>query len=225
MFIYGIKAVVFDFDGTLAKLNIDFSLMREAVLELTAGYNVSIEGLNKLFVLEMIEAGSELISINNPGNEADYTQRANRLISTIEIEAAKRGELVEGVRQMLADLNVRNIKVGVVTRNCQEAVREIFPDIESFCKAVITREFASNVKPHPEHLIIALQKLDSAPEHSVMVGDHPMDIIVGKKIGVYTVGVLTGYSGADVLREAGADLIIDSAAEIMDHFKKNLGTG
>jgi phosphoglycolate phosphatase len=218
MLIDGIKAVVFDFDGTLAKLNIDFSLMREAVLELTAGYNVPIEGLNKLFVLEMIDAGSELISINNPGNEADYAQRANRLISTIEIEAAKKGELVEGVRQMLADLNVRNIKVGVVTRNCQEAVREIFPDIESFCKAVITREFANNVKPHPEHLIIALQKLDSAPENSVMVGDHPMDIIVGKKIGVYTVGVLTGYSGADVLREAGADLIIDSAAEIIDHF-------
>lgn len=218
MLIDGIKAVVFDFDGTLAKLNIDFSLMREAVLELTAGYNVPIEDLNKLFVLEMIEAGRELISIHNSGKEADYAQRANRLISTIEIEAAKRGELVDGVRQMLADLNVRNIKVGVVTRNCQEAVREIFPDIESFCKAVITREFANNVKPHPEHLIIALQKLGSAPEHSVMVGDHPMDIIVGKKIGAYTVGVLTGYSGADVLREAGADLIIDSAAEITDHF-------
>ncbi len=218
MLIDGIKAVVFDFDGTLAKLNIDFSLMREAVLELTTGYNVPIEGLNKLFVLEMIEAGRELISIRNPGNETGYAQRANRLISAIEIEAAKRGELVNGVRQMLADLNVRNIKAGVVTRNCQEAVREIFPDIESFCQTVITREFTSNVKPHPEHLIMALQKLSSASEHSVMVGDHPMDIIVGKKIGAYTVGVLTGYSGADVLREAGADLIIDSAAEITDHF-------
>ena len=212
-----IKAVVFDFDGTLAKLNIDFSFMRKAVLDLTADYNVPVDGLNKLFVLEMVEAGRKLISMDNPGNGADYAQKANKLISNIEIEAAKRGELVDGVRRMLGDLNARSIKTGVVTRNCQEAVREIFPDIDSFCKAVITREFVSNVKPHPEHLRVTLEKLGTTPEHSVMVGDHPMDIIVGKKTGVYTVGVLTGYSGADVLREAGADFIMESAAEITDY--------
>ena len=212
-----IKAVVFDFDGTLAKLNIDFSFMRKAVLDLTADYNVPVDGLNKLFVLEMVEAGRKLISMDNPGNGADYAQKANKLISNIEIEAAKRGELVDGVRRMLGDLNARSIKTGVVTRNCQEAVREIFPDIDSFCKAVITREFVSNVKPHPEHLRVTLEKLGTTPEHSVMVGDHPMDISVGKKMGTYTVGVLTGYSGADVLREAGADFIMESAAEITDY--------
>lgn len=214
MVIDGIKAVVFDFDGTLAKLNIDFSFMRKAVLDLTADYNVPVDGLNKLFVLEMVEAGRKLISTDNPGNEAAYVQKANKLISDIEIEAAKRGELVDGVRRMLGDLNVRNIKVGVVTRNCQEAVREIFPDIDSFCKAVITREFVSKVKPHSEHLRVTLEKLGTSPEHSVMVGDHPMDISIGKKMGTYTAGVLTGYSGADILREAGADFIMESAAEI-----------
>lgn len=212
-----IEAVVFDFDGTLAKLNIDFSFMRKTVLDLTAAYNVPMDGLSKLFVLEMIEAGGELISVHNPGSEGGYIKKANKLISNIEIEAAKKGELLDGIRRMLGDLETRNIKAGVVTRNCQEAVREIFPDIDSFCKMVITREFAGNVKPHPEHLRITLEKLGTAPEHSVMVGDHPMDINVGKKMGTYTVGVLTGYSGADALREAGADLIIESAAEIIDY--------
>ncbi|MEA1935449.1 MAG: HAD family hydrolase [Thermodesulfobacteriota bacterium] len=212
-----IEAVVFDFDGTLAKLNIDFSLMRKTVLDLTAAYNVPMDGLSKLFVLEMIEAGGELISIHNPGSEGGYIKTANKLISNIEIEAAKKGELLDGIKRMLGDLETRNIKAGVVTRNCQEAVREIFPDIDSFCKAVITREFAGNVKPHPEHLRITLEKLGTAPEHSVMVGDHPMDISIGKKMGTYTVGVLTGYSGTDALCEAGADLIIESAAEITDY--------
>ena len=86
-----IEAVVFDFDGTLAKLNIDFSFMRKTVLDLTAGYNVPMDGLGKLFVLEMIEAGGELISIHNPGSEVGYTEKANKLISNIEIEAAKKG--------------------------------------------------------------------------------------------------------------------------------------
>jgi phosphoglycolate phosphatase len=47
-----------------------------------------------------------------------------------------------------------------------------------------------------------------------MVGDHPMDISVGKEVGAFTIGVLTGYSSADDLRGAGADLIIESVSEI-----------
>jgi len=211
-----IEAVVFDFDGTLAKLNIDFPFMRRAVLDLTASYSVSLDGLSNLFVLEMIEAGRDLISGNSPGSEADYVEKANRLIKDIEIKAAKNGELVDGIRQMLDDLTARNIKAGVVTRNCREAVRKIFPDIDSFCGAVVTREFTGNVKPHPAHLRIALGTLGTAPEYSVMVGDHAMDISMGKKVGTHTIGVLTGYSEADVLREAGADFIIESASEIID---------
>ena len=217
MVVGSIKTFVFDFDGTLAKLNIDFSLMRSSVMDLISTYNVPLDGLKDLFILEMIEAGSDLISRHSPEKELDYIERANRLISDIEIEAAKEGKLIEGIRQMLNYLKARDIGTGVVTRNCQEAVREVFPDIDYFCRTVITRELTNNVKPHPEHLRIVLDALDTAPEHSAMVGDHPMDISIGKKVGAYTIGVLTGYAGADTLREAGADLIIKSAAEIVDY--------
>jgi histidinol phosphatase-like enzyme len=36
------------------------------------------------------------------------------------------------------------------------------------------------VKPHPEHLLTALKLLDVPPERAIMVGDHPMDITLGK---------------------------------------------
>ncbi|MBW2599663.1 MAG: HAD hydrolase-like protein [Deltaproteobacteria bacterium] len=41
-----------------------------------------------------------------------------------------------------------------------------------------------------------------------------MDIAAGKDVGVYTIGVLTGHSEAAALREVGADLIIEKAADI-----------
>lgn len=212
-----IKAVVFDFDGTLAKLNIDFPLMRKAVLDLISAYDVPLDGLNDLFTLEAIEAGRELVSRYGPEKAVEYIEKAKRLISDIEFEAAKKGELIDGIRQMLNDLKARDIKAGVVTRNCQAAVREVFPDIDSFFMVVITRELTGNVKPHPEHLRMVLEILDTTPEHSAMVGDHPMDINMGKEVGAHTIGVLTGHSEADILREAGADLIIKSAAEIVDY--------
>jgi phosphoglycolate phosphatase len=72
-----------------------------------------------------------------------------------------------------------------------------------------------NVKPHPEHLLVALQSLGVAPESSSVVGDHPMDIQIGKHAGTLTIGVLTGYSTSDELIEAGADIIIDKAPDII----------
>ncbi|HYA13312.1 MAG TPA: HAD family hydrolase [Syntrophales bacterium] len=209
-----IRAIIFDFDGTLAKLNINFTQMRNSVMNLIGSYRVPVNGLTSLFVLEMIDAAEALISHNCPGKEKKFIQQANELITNIEIESAKKGELIDGTRNMLIELKKRNIKVGVVTRNCELAVTHIFPDILKHCDTVITREMIPNVKPHPEHLIAALRLLGVAPEFSSMVGDHPMDIKIGKDVGTLTIGVLSGYSTANDLLEAGADIIINKAADI-----------
>ncbi len=209
-----LKAVLFDFDGTLARLNIDFIQMRRAVLDLMGDYYKPSDGMKDLYVLEMIEAGRNLISENNPGRENEFFNRAHRLISDIETEGSKEGTLFTGTEDMLRELRRRRIKIGIVTRNCMDAIRQIFPDIDSCCDVVITREFTTRVKPHPDHLLTALDALKTAARSAAMVGDHPMDITAGKDVGAYTIGVLTGYSGVVPLREAGADLIIERAADI-----------
>jgi phosphoglycolate phosphatase len=210
-----IRAVIFDFDGTLARLNINFPQMRKAVMDLIETYRVPLNGLSDLFVLEMINAGKALISHNCPGEEKKFVQQANDLITNIEIEAAMKGEVIDGTRDMLIELKKRNIKAGVVTRNCQLAVMLVFPDILKHCNAVITRELIRNVKPHPEHLMAVLKLLDVAPEFASMVGDHPMDIKIGKDVGTLTIGVLSGYSTSNDLLKAGADIVINKAADIL----------
>jgi phosphoglycolate phosphatase len=210
-----IHAVFFDFDGTLAKLNIDFPLMRQAVLNLVAAHGAPLDGMSDLYVLEMIKAAQELISEIHPRNKESFLEQAVALITKIEIEAAKKGALIDGTKDMLAELKRRNIKAGVVTRNCKAAVTTVFPDIFDYCDTVITREMTRNVKPHPEHLTVALRSLGAAPESSFMVGDHPMDIKIGKDAGILTIGVLTGYSTSDELLKAGADFIVSKAADII----------
>lgn len=211
-----LAAVVFDFDGTLAKLNIDFIQMRKAVIGLIDSFGVSTGSIRHLFVLEMIEAGRILISQNDPERESSYRRRANDLIEHIEIEAAKKGNLFDGTRDMLRELKSRKIKTGVVTRNCQSAVNHLFPDIFTYFDAVLTRDQAPLVKPHPEHLRLILKELQVAPESASMVGDHPMDIKIGRDVGVLTIGVLTGASGLDDLVQAKADLILGKASDLPD---------
>ncbi|HOO90429.1 MAG TPA: HAD family hydrolase [Syntrophales bacterium] len=209
------QAVLFDFDGTLAELNVDFIRMRTAVLDLMSRYCNPADGMKDLYVLEMIEAGKQLISENCPGAQDEFFLRAHELIRGIETAGAKGGTLFTGTEEMLSELRRRHIKIGIVSRNCIDAIRQIFPDIDSRCDTIITREYTARVKPHPDHLLTALENLGTDPEFATMVGDHPMDITVGRDIGAYTVGVLTGYSEAASLRQAGADLIIERAPDII----------
>jgi phosphoglycolate phosphatase len=213
----GITTVLFDFDGTLATLNIDFSLMRKNILDLIGGYNISTDGYKNLYVLEMIEAGREIISRSRIIDGNDFEKRALTLVRNMEIEAAKRGELIEGIEAMMKGLRESGIKTGIVTRNCLDAVQTIFPDVHDYCGAVITRGFTERVKPHPDHIRVALSALDALPGDSAMVGDHPMDMAVGREVGTFNVGVLTGYSEEAPLIEAGADIVIRSAAAILDY--------
>ena len=71
------------------------------------------------------------------------------------------------------------------------------------------------IKPHPEHLTTALSLLGASPADAAMVGDHPLDIQLGKETGTFTIGVLSGHSTREALSGAGADLILPDASHIL----------
>jgi phosphoglycolate phosphatase len=209
------KATVFDFDGTLAKLNIDFSGMRAGILDLIAHYRIPAEGITTLHILEMIEAARTHLALHLPDEAPVFFHAAHAWITRIEIEAASEGALFAGTKTLLAELGRRSIRIGVVTRNCRAAVIKTFPDIDRYCQAVLTRDDACRVKPHPDHLLTALSLLGTHPADAVMVGDHPLDIQLGRKTGAYTIGVLSGHATREALLGAGADMILTDASYIL----------
>lgn len=213
-----IKAIVFDFDGTLARLNINFPVMRSSILRLMADFQIpEAMGMN-LHVLEMIDAGESYLKAFQPAYAGVFRSRAHERVTGMEIQAAEQGALLDGTRTLLAWLAARSIPTAVVTRNCRVAVFQVFPDITLHCQALLTRNDTSRVKPHPDHLRSALSALGVAPAGAVMVGDHPLDILLGRETGTYTIGVLTGHAGLEDLRSAHADLIIDKAVDIINLF-------
>jgi phosphoglycolate phosphatase len=214
-----LHAVVFDFDGTLALLNIDFKKMRLDILDLAVSYRISIDGLEQLFVLETITEIRRRIGPDSSGRSISFARQAMGLVTDQELTGAANSLLFPGVREMFRELRGRGIKTGILTRNCLEAVTVIFPDIRDYIDAVVTRDDTPRVKPDPEHIRVILRRLNQDPSRSAMVGDHPMDISVGKEVGAFAIGVLTGYSSADDLKGAGADLILERAAEITSYLK------
>lgn len=209
-----VKAVILDFDGTLAVLNMDFSEMKEEILNLIEKDGVCREFLREQYVLEIVdEAYSILLERGRPLAE-QFREKAQKMLREKELEAASKSRLLPGVESMLRKLRMAEVKVGIITRNCDRAVRMIFPHIESLCDAFLPRDSVERVKPDPHHLATLLDILGVSPQHAIMVGDHPMDILAGKRVGMRTVGVLTGRTTGDELLEMGADHVLDSASQV-----------
>ena len=123
--------------------------------------------------------------------------------------------MIPGVERMLQNLRARGLKVGIVTRNCEEAVRRVFPAIRSHCDVFLSRNSIKNVKPHPDHLLSAMKTLRVSGDETVIVGDHTIDIRAGKAVGMKTIGVLTGRTKREEFEEAGADYVLDAAPDII----------
>ena len=210
-----VDTVVFDFDGTLAGLNIDFNHMRRVIAGLVSGYGVDHQNLHHKYVLEMIDEAAAILKNDSTRKSETFKEEACRIIENIEVEAAGRGELFKGTKKLLTALREHSIRAGIITRNCARAVHLIFPDISSYCTAVVCRDHVRHVKPHPEQLNLALSHLDASPGRSLMIGDHPLDIETGHNAGALSAGVLTGRFRKEDFLAAGADMVFQEATDII----------
>jgi HAD superfamily hydrolase (TIGR01509 family) len=82
-----------------------------------------------------------------------------------------------------------------------------------FC-CVATAHTMPHTKPYPDPVLWAARRMDVPPSECLMIGDTTVDIRAGKAAGAQTAGVLCGFGTEKELRNAGADLILPSPAEL-----------
>ncbi len=59
-----------------------------------------------------------------------------------------------------------------------------------------------------------INNYDANPTETIFVGDYWVDMESGRRVGLITVGVLTGYKEYDLLKSHGADYIIKDISEL-----------
>lgn len=209
------KAIIFDFDGTLAELRLDFPEMKRRLGVLAQEYFPERLEPPNVPALEWLEVLSTRLQQNDETAAQEFEARAHALIQAMEIEAAHGGSLFPFTRALLTGLRKEGIKVAIITRNCEEAVRMVFPDIDRYCAGFLARDHVHRVKPDPDHLLHALQQLAASPESALMVGDHPLDMQTGKSAGVLTAGVWSGNASAEDLARAGASITAGNCEELI----------
>jgi len=206
------EAVLFDFDGTLVHIAIDFQAMKNGALEVARRYGANPDP--NMFTLEMVELVRDALATRDPESAERFRREALAGIQQVEMRAVDKAEPLPGVPETLAWLRANGIGIGIVTRNCRAAVAAVIERYALPFDVLLTRDDVARVKPNPEHLLGALRFLEARPSHSIMVGDHPTDVEAGRAAGMVTAAVTTTRSAAQF--DGAPDFVLEQMTDLQD---------
>ena len=213
----GIRAVLFDMDGTLVETSIDFSLMKREMLRIAGEYGIPSHQLENLDIIGIIDAAyMELVSQSRLSDAETMHDEAYGILQEIELTACRNAVPIEGTFELLHAIRDAGMRICIVTRNSREAVGISIERTGVFYDILLTRDDVPDVKPHPDHLISALEPFGISPDEAVMVGDHWMDVVAGKAAGTRAVGFLRPDRDEDFFAPYCPDLVIHSLSELTD---------
>jgi HAD superfamily hydrolase (TIGR01509 family) len=207
-----LKAVVFDWDGTLLdSYHADSTAYQEMFKKL--GIEWGIAELEKHYSPNWHRVYRAAGIPRGRWAEADRLWRS--------AYAHLRPALMPGTRRVLRHL-ARHFVLGLVTSGNRARVRgqlRKFGFAQAF-RAAVFAEDARQKKPHPAALKLALARLRLRPTECAYVGDSPEDMEMARRAGVRAVAVLGPFPNHKRLRAAGADALLESLDELPRTLKK-----
>jgi phosphoglycolate phosphatase len=165
----GYEAVVYDLDGTLVHLAVDWAAVATDVIEIYDEAGIDAHG-------------ADLWDLLGRAESHDISEQVESTISRHEHTGAH-----ESRRLSLADeLLDHSVPVGVCSLNCERACRIALEthDLSAGVESVIGRDSVDTHKPDPEPLLATLSALGVDPSEAVFIGDSPRDGTTAERAGV-----------------------------------------
>ena len=216
-----IKAVIFDFDGTIA----------DTIDALKHGINLTMHALGypestNEDVLRNINNGArELIRRSLPQELQKDEEKVTEVLALyrqmydkvyMETKTA-----YEGIPELFTELHRRGYLLAILSNKPDAYMPPLAEALLPNGTYKIARGQRPGVaaKPDPACVFTLTDELGVSPCECALVGDSNVDMITAKNAGLMAVGVSWGYRSVEILKEAGADVIVHHPLDLLDLFE------
>jgi phosphoglycolate phosphatase len=160
-------AYVYDLDGTLVRLDVDWDEVARDVAAVLRARDVPVDDADLWTMLEL-------------SDETGYRRLVEETITDHEKEGARLSE-----RLPLADRLPHEIPVGVCSLNSEAACRIALETygLDSAVEIIVGRDSVATEKPDPEPLLRTVEGLGVTPERTLFVGDSERDEVTANRAG------------------------------------------
>jgi len=193
-------------DGALLRLDVDLEEVRLRLRELFAPY-----GVTQPFrpILRRIREAARA------AGDAELERAGREILSTWEVRAAASARAREGAAAVLAALDGRGDRLGLLTDAGRAAVPLALATtgLPPVFDAVVTRDDVAEPKPDAAGLRRAVELL--GPGEVWYIVDHPREAETGRQAGVRVAALGGGLAGDADLRRAGAERVLRSLDEVL----------
>ncbi|MEF8779874.1 MAG: HAD family hydrolase [Haloferacaceae archaeon] len=166
-------AVVYDLDGTLVDLEVDWD---QVAREVAAVYRSS----------DVDPPSGDLWALLEDADDYGLGDSVAGVVCEHEREGARRSVRLSLADELLARA-AAGVPLGVCSLNCEAAVRIALAehDLASTLESgpIVGRDTVATQKPDPEPLLAACRSLGVTPERTLFVGDSPRDERTAERAG------------------------------------------
>lgn len=205
-----IKALLFDFDGTLLDTNELIILTFMNILEEKFPGQYSSKDCLKFIGPSLKETFDEL----TPGETEVMVEKYLEWNAAHHDELIKEYDAVVSTLEQLKEMGIRLVIVSTKRRVGIEKGLQAMGAMHLF-EFYIGLDDVAFVKPHPEPVLLALEKLGLEKEDVIMIGDNSHDIEGGKNAGVRTAGVAWSLKGEAFLQQFKPDYMLQHMTDLL----------
>lgn len=207
-----VKAVVFDFDGTLCDTGVG--------VKKSAKYALDAFGIKA-------PEWEELDFFIGPPLLVTFQERFNQSVTDAEKLVKKyrerytniglyESEFYNGIPQLIKDLKSQGFKLGIASSKPINYVEELLikADLQTYFDYISAVSFNADCESKQSILERCLNELGVEPNDAIMVGDRFYDMDGARGAGVDSVGVLWGFGSKFELIESGATYVVDKIQDV-----------